>query len=150
MARIARALISVSDKSGLVPLAQALAEAGVEMISTGGTAKVLQEAGLPVIELSAHTGFPEMLDGRKIGIDGHGPGSLRKISEKFLKASKRLVPGFRIPGSKYLERDGVPDKLPPGCNIGKITGGDHLGNEVSAGSCLDGTGMNSYAAGGCN
>ncbi len=64
MARIARALISVSDKSGLVPLAQALAEAGVEMISTGGTAKVLQQAGLPVIELSAHTGFPEMLDGR--------------------------------------------------------------------------------------
>ena len=99
----------------------------------------------------ATTGFfPKMLDGRKIGIDGHGPGSLRKISEKFLKASERLVPGFRIPGSKYLERDGVPDKLPPGCNVGEITSGDHLGNDVSAGSCLDGTGMNSYAAGGCN
>jgi phosphoribosylaminoimidazolecarboxamide formyltransferase / IMP cyclohydrolase len=64
MAKIARALISVSDKSGLVPLAQALVDAGVQIISTGGTAKALQAAGLEVTELSAHTGFPEMLDGR--------------------------------------------------------------------------------------
>jgi phosphoribosylaminoimidazolecarboxamide formyltransferase / IMP cyclohydrolase len=64
MAKIARALISVSDKSGLVPLAQALVDSGVQIISTGGTAKALQAAGLEVTELSAHTGFPEMLDGR--------------------------------------------------------------------------------------
>ena len=64
MSKIARALISVSDKSGLVPLAQALVDAGVQIISTGGTAKALQTAGLEVTELSAHTGFPEMLDGR--------------------------------------------------------------------------------------
>lgn len=64
MAKIARALISVSDKSGLVPLAQTLVDAGVQIISTGGTAKALQAAGLEVTELSAHTGFPEMLDGR--------------------------------------------------------------------------------------
>ena len=64
MAKITRALISVSDKSGLVPLVQTLVEAGVQIISTGGTARVLQEAGLDVTELSAHTGFPEMLDGR--------------------------------------------------------------------------------------
>lgn len=64
MAKITRALISVSDKSGLVPLAQTLVDAGVQIISTGGTARVLQEAGLAVTELSAHTGFPEMLDGR--------------------------------------------------------------------------------------
>ncbi|HWQ93118.1 MAG TPA: bifunctional phosphoribosylaminoimidazolecarboxamide formyltransferase/IMP cyclohydrolase, partial [Clostridia bacterium] len=64
MQRIQRALLSVSDKSGLVPLAQALAAAGVELLSTGGTAKALREAGLTVIDLSAHTGFPEMLDGR--------------------------------------------------------------------------------------
>ena len=64
MAKIKRALISVFDKSGLVPFAQTLAAAGVELISTGGTAKVLREAGLPVIELSDYTGFPEMLDGR--------------------------------------------------------------------------------------
>jgi len=64
MEQIRRALLSVSDKTGLVPLAQVLAAAGVEMISTGGTAKVLREAGLQVIDLSAYTGFPEMLDGR--------------------------------------------------------------------------------------
>ena len=64
MLRIKRALLSVSDKTGLVPLAQALAAAGVDLISTGGTAKTLREAGLKVTDLSAHTGFPEMLDGR--------------------------------------------------------------------------------------
>jgi phosphoribosylaminoimidazolecarboxamide formyltransferase/IMP cyclohydrolase len=64
MATIQRALLSVFDKSGLVPFAQALAEAGVELISTGGTAKALREAGLKVIELGDYTGFPEMLDGR--------------------------------------------------------------------------------------
>src|ERR1019366_1673257 len=64
MEHIRRALLSVSDKTGLVPLAQALAAAGVEMISTGGTAKALREAGLNATDLSAYTGFPEMLDGR--------------------------------------------------------------------------------------
>ncbi len=64
MAKIQRALLSVSDKTGLVPFAQILAAAGVELISTGGTAKVLREAGLAVKDISEHTGFPEMLDGR--------------------------------------------------------------------------------------
>jgi phosphoribosylaminoimidazolecarboxamide formyltransferase/IMP cyclohydrolase len=64
MEKMRRALISVFDKSGLVPLARALAEAGVELISTGGTARSLREAGLNVVDLSDYTGFPEMLDGR--------------------------------------------------------------------------------------
>ena len=64
MDRVERALLSVSDKAGLVALAQTLAAAGVELISTGGTAKALREAGLKVTDLSAYTGFPEMLDGR--------------------------------------------------------------------------------------
>ncbi|MCX6915993.1 MAG: bifunctional phosphoribosylaminoimidazolecarboxamide formyltransferase/IMP cyclohydrolase, partial [Verrucomicrobia bacterium] len=64
MEQIRRALLSVSDKVGLVPLARVLAAAGVELISTGGTAKSLREAGLNVTDLSAYTGFPEMLDGR--------------------------------------------------------------------------------------
>src|SRR5688500_17790583 len=64
MARVQRALISVFDKSGLLPFAQTLARAGVEIISTGGTAKALRDAGLKVTDLSAYTGFPEMLDGR--------------------------------------------------------------------------------------
>jgi phosphoribosylaminoimidazolecarboxamide formyltransferase/IMP cyclohydrolase len=64
MSKIQRALLSVSDKTGLVPFAQTLAAAGVELISTGGTAKALREAGLAVKDISEHTGFPEMLDGR--------------------------------------------------------------------------------------
>jgi phosphoribosylaminoimidazolecarboxamide formyltransferase / IMP cyclohydrolase len=61
---IARALLSVSDKTGLVAFAQALAARGVELVSTGGTAKALAEAGLKVQDVAAVTGFPEMLDGR--------------------------------------------------------------------------------------
>ena len=57
-------MLSVSDKTGLLPLARALASAGVELLSTGGTARALRDAGLSVIDLSAYTGFPEMLDGR--------------------------------------------------------------------------------------
>ena len=64
MAKIQRALLSVFDKTGLIPFAQALATAGVEIISTGGTAKVLREHGVMVSDLSAFTEFPEMLDGR--------------------------------------------------------------------------------------
>ncbi len=64
MEKIRRALLSVSDKTGLVAFAQILAGAGVELISTGGTAKTLREAGLKVKDISEHTGFPEMLDGR--------------------------------------------------------------------------------------
>ncbi len=64
MAKIQRALLSVSDKSGLIPFAQTLVNAGVELISTGGTAKAIRDAGLPVKDISAYTGFPEMMDGR--------------------------------------------------------------------------------------
>ncbi|MCL4674212.1 MAG: bifunctional phosphoribosylaminoimidazolecarboxamide formyltransferase/IMP cyclohydrolase, partial [Sphingomonadaceae bacterium] len=61
---IKRALLSVSDKTGLVELGQALAGHGVELVSTGGTAKALREAGLAVRDISELTGFPEMMDGR--------------------------------------------------------------------------------------
>ncbi len=61
---IRRALISVSDKTGLLELASTLAAAGVEILSTGGSAKALREAGIAVVEVSDHTGFPEILDGR--------------------------------------------------------------------------------------
>ena len=64
LARIERALISVSDKEGLIELGKALAAHGVEILSTGGSAKVLRDAGLKVVEVSDHTGFPEIMDGR--------------------------------------------------------------------------------------
>jgi phosphoribosylaminoimidazolecarboxamide formyltransferase/IMP cyclohydrolase len=62
--RIERALLSVSDKSGLIEFAKALANYGVELVSTGGTAKALKDAGLKVLDVSELTGFPEMMDGR--------------------------------------------------------------------------------------
>jgi phosphoribosylaminoimidazolecarboxamide formyltransferase / IMP cyclohydrolase len=61
---IRRALISVSDKTGLVELARALSQRGVAILSTGGTAKALKEAGIPVTDIAEHTRFPEMMDGR--------------------------------------------------------------------------------------
>ena len=61
---IKHALLSVSDKTGVLAFAQELSALGIELISTGGTAKLLKEGGLVVTEISDHTGFPEMLDGR--------------------------------------------------------------------------------------
>ena len=64
MAVIQRALISVSDKAGIVEFAKELSQFGVEILSTGGTAKMMRDAGLTVKDVSEFTGFPEMLDGR--------------------------------------------------------------------------------------
>ena len=61
---VRRALISVSDKTGLTEFARALAAQGVELVSTGGTAKAIAAAGLPVRDVSELTGFPEVMDGR--------------------------------------------------------------------------------------
>lgn len=63
MNKIKRALISLTDKSGIEEFGAALAELGVEILSTGGTAARLREAGLEVVDVSEFTGFPEMLDG---------------------------------------------------------------------------------------
>ena len=64
MSKIQRALLSVTDKTGLVEFARKLASMGVELVSTGGTAKLLRDSGIPVMDVSELTGFPEMLDGR--------------------------------------------------------------------------------------
>lgn len=61
---VSRALISVSDKTGIVEFAQQLSKLGVELLSTGGTYKLLKDNNIPVVEVSEHTGFPEMMDGR--------------------------------------------------------------------------------------
>src|SRR5213596_960557 len=62
--RITRALLSVSDKSGLIDFARALSGQGIELVSTGGTAKAIADAGLKMRDVSELTGFPEMMDGR--------------------------------------------------------------------------------------
>src|SRR5690606_21251247 len=64
LAPVRRALLSVSDKSGLLPFARGLLELGVELLSTGGTYRLLREEGLSVREIADYTGFPEMMDGR--------------------------------------------------------------------------------------
>lgn len=64
MRKIQRALVSVSDKTGLVDFVKTIVSAGIEVVSTGGTARLLKEQGLPVCEISEYTGFPEILDGR--------------------------------------------------------------------------------------
>jgi phosphoribosylaminoimidazolecarboxamide formyltransferase/IMP cyclohydrolase len=64
MGRVRRALISVSDKSGVVELAKVLADVNVEILSTGGTARTLRENEIEIVDVSDYTGFPEMLDGR--------------------------------------------------------------------------------------
>ncbi len=79
MPSIERALLSVTDKTGLAEFARKLHEHGVELISTGGTAKMLRENGLPVREVAELTGFPEMLDGRVKTIDPHIAGGILAI-----------------------------------------------------------------------
>src|SRR3546814_18361608 len=77
--KITRALLSVSDKSGLVELGQALARHGVELVSTGGTAKALRDAGFDVRDISDLTGFPEMMDGRVKTLPPRVPGGLLAV-----------------------------------------------------------------------
>ena len=73
------ALLSVSDKSGLVPFAKALVEQhGYRLLSTGGTAKLLEKEGIPVTEVSDYTGFPEMMEGRVLFVPG-GPMSMKFV-----------------------------------------------------------------------
>ncbi|HTV04254.1 MAG TPA: bifunctional phosphoribosylaminoimidazolecarboxamide formyltransferase/IMP cyclohydrolase [Acidobacteriaceae bacterium] len=80
--QVRRALLSVTDKSGLVAFAQQLANHGVELVSTGGTAKTLREAGLTIVDISELTGFPEMLDGRVKTLHPKVHGGILFIREK--------------------------------------------------------------------
>jgi len=80
--QVRRALLSVTDKSGLVPFATQLAAFGVELVSTGGTARALREAGLTVLDISELTGFPEMLDGRVKTLHPKVHGGILYIREK--------------------------------------------------------------------
>jgi phosphoribosylaminoimidazolecarboxamide formyltransferase/IMP cyclohydrolase len=88
--KIARALISVSDKNGLVDLAQQLAAMGVEILSTGGSAERLRQAGIKVTEVGDYTGFPEMMDGRVKTLHPkiHGGLLQRRDNEEHQKAAK--------------------------------------------------------------
>ena len=88
--KIKRALLSVSDKSGLVEFAKELAAHGVEILSTGGTAKAIKDAGVDVKDVSEHTGFPEMMDGRVKTLHPtvHGGILSRRDNETHVKAQQ--------------------------------------------------------------
>ena len=79
---IRRALLSVSDKTGLIDFAKGLAAQGVMLISTGGTAKALRDAGLTVADVSEITGFPEMMDGRVKTLHPKVHGGLLSLRDK--------------------------------------------------------------------
>src|SRR3970040_1333699 len=86
-----RALVSVSDKSGLLEFARGLSARGFELVSTGGTARVLEEAGLPVMPVSGVTGFPEMMDGRVKTLHPlvHGGILARRSNQEHLDSAAR-------------------------------------------------------------
>src|SRR6201999_4484796 len=93
--RVTRALLSVSDKSGLIDFARALAGHGVELVSTGGTARAIAEAGLKVKDVSEVTGFPEMMDGRVKTLHPKVHGGLLAIRDNQEHASAMTAHGIR-------------------------------------------------------
>ncbi len=92
--QVRRCLISVADKTGVVTLARSLAELGVEILSTGGTARLLSEAGVPVIEVSDYTGFPEIMDGRVKTLHPRIHGGIlgRRGSDDAVMAAQHIPP----------------------------------------------------------
>src|SRR5689334_19723674 len=92
--RVTRALLSVSDKTGLMEFARALAIHGVELVSTGGTAKAIAEAGLKVRDVSELTGFPEMMDGRVKTLHPKVHGGLLAIRDDALHTSSMKAHGI--------------------------------------------------------
>ena len=92
--RVSRALLSVSDKAGLVDFARALSARGIELVSTGGTRKALADAGLPVKDVSDLTGFPEMMDGRVKTLHPIVHGGLLAIRENPEHEAARLAHGI--------------------------------------------------------
>ena len=90
-----QALISVSDKRGVVDFARALTELDIGILSTGGSAKMLREAGVPVTEVSDYTGFPEMLDGRVKTLHPKVHGGIlarRDLPEHLAKLEEHSIP----------------------------------------------------------
>jgi phosphoribosylaminoimidazolecarboxamide formyltransferase/IMP cyclohydrolase len=92
---LARALLSVSDKTGLIDFARALSERGVELISTGGTRKAIADAGVPVMDVADLTGFPEMMDGRVKTLHPKVHGGLLAIRENPEHEASMLAHGIK-------------------------------------------------------
>src|SRR5262249_7513312 len=93
--RISRALLSVSDKTGLIELARTLAAHGIELVSTGGTRSALAEAGLKVLDVADITGFPEMVDGRVKTLHPKVHGGLLAIRDNAAHVASMEAHGIR-------------------------------------------------------
>ena len=117
MSAIKRALISVSDKTGIVEFARALNGYGVEILSTGGTARLLGENGIPVTEVSEYTGFPEMMDGRVKTLHPkiHGGILGRRGTDDLVMAENGIQPIDMIVVNLYPFEQTVAD---PECDLG--------------------------------
>lgn len=115
--KIARALISVSDKTDLIPLAEALLAHGAELLSTGGSAKTLKEAGLPVTDVSDYTGFPEMMGGRVKTLHPlvHGGLLMRRGEDEAVAEKNGIKPIDMVvinlyPFSETVAREGITEE----------------------------------------
>ncbi|MFT7286462.1 MAG: phosphoribosylaminoimidazolecarboxamide formyltransferase/IMP cyclohydrolase [Halieaceae bacterium] len=116
MPRVRRALLSVSDKNGIVDFARGLATAGVELLSTGGTYKQLRDAGLTVTEVSDHTGFPEIMDGRVKTLHPkiHGGILARRDRDEAVMAEHQIAPIDMVVVNLYPFENTVAD---PDCAL---------------------------------
>src|SRR3972149_1502848 len=115
---IRQALISVSDKTGLVEFAGTLARLGVRILSTGGTAKLLADNGVPVTEVSDYTGFPEMLDGRVKTLQPKvhaGILARRDLPEHVATLNKHDIPTIDLVGVNLYPFAATVAK--PGCTL---------------------------------
>lgn len=116
MRKITRALISVSDKTGVVEFARALAGLGVEILSTGGTRRALEEAGVPVRAVESYTGFPEIMDHRVVTLHPKVHGGLLAVRDKDTHMAEAAELGIEMidlvvvnlyPFQKTIAREGV-------------------------------------------
>ena len=117
---IRRALLSVSDKEGLPQLGRALADRGVELVSTGGTARALREAGLEVRDVSDLTGFPEMMDGRVKTLHPKVHGGLLALRDN--EDHVASMEEHEIGSGAGFEFDGLEPEQPGGVESGHIEG----------------------------
>ena len=121
MASIQRALISVTDKAGIVEFAQGLRDLGIEVISTGGTAKAIHEGGVKVREVSEVTGFPEMLDGRLKTINPRIAGgvlAIRANTEHMKSLEEHKIPPIDMVVVNLYQFEKVAAK--PGANMAEL------------------------------
>ncbi|MBP8267174.1 MAG: bifunctional phosphoribosylaminoimidazolecarboxamide formyltransferase/IMP cyclohydrolase, partial [Zoogloea sp.] len=119
--KVTQALLSVSDKTGVVEFARELSSLGIKLLSTGGTAKSLRDAGLPVTDVSDYTGFPEMLDGRVKTLHPKVHGGIlarRDLPEHLAKLEEHAIPRIDLVVVNLYPFQATVAK--PGCSLEEV------------------------------